>query len=413
MEEVSGSHLGWLFDQWVYGVGSPSVETSWTWRDGQLAVSLVQKANGAPFSAPVQIEIGPDLRREVWLGAGETRLVLDTDSAPPWVAVDPDRGVLARWNHRQEAESWLMQARQSPSPNARFEAIKKLGKESETDEIRGVLRDIALDAENHHTLRQAAVRSLGKLGSSDAVDAIVEAAGSEDRDVRETAVDTLGTAVSTPAILTRLSRLASHDRDATVRASAVAALAELAPSRGASMARSVLSRRDDDPRSIAHVTALRTLGTHGTAADFPLLLRHIDANKARDVRGAATHAAFARFGKEDEAFRERQRAQLAAPLVRALDDPDLRTRQGAVASLGRTYEPSAEAPLLRLASQTPVQRPDMADLARDAAALIRRGPPEDRDKDSQEDGEEAEDLERILQRLDDLQERLKRLEEWR
>jgi aminopeptidase N len=412
LEDVSGTHLGWLFDQWVYGVGAPSIETHWTWTDGELVVTLSQTTEGTPFSAPVAIEIGPDLRRTVWLGAGETRLVMSLDEAPKWVSVDPQHGVLATWEHTQDAESWLAQALESPTAGARLVAVSKLANETETDAIRSGLRTIALDADRHASLRRAALRSLRHLGSEVSVAVLLEAAGSENRHVREQAVDSLGEVVPTPEILTRLARIATHDLDATVRASAVAAMAELAPARGAALARSALSKRDEDPRSIEHVTALRTLGSHGTAADFPLLLRHINVRETRNVRSAASRAAMHRFREETDDFRDRERARLAAPLVRALVDVDLRTRQGAISQLGRTHEPSAEAALLRLASETDVLRPNMAALARDAAALIRSGPPAESDDERNSD-DEAQDLERMMERLDDLQDRLRRLEEWR
>jgi len=412
MEEVSGTHLGWLFDQWVYGVGAPTVKTSWKWNEGELVVTLKQTTEGSAFSAPVQIEVGPATQKEVWLGEGETRLVMDLEEPPPWVAVDPNRGVLATWEHEQEPGAWLAQAQETTSAHARIVAVQKLGEETETPEIRDALAAIVQDAEIDETLRRTAVRSLGKLGSAEAVDVILLAAGSEERTLRETAADTLGKAVSTKEILTRLARMATGDRDATVRASAVAAIAELDASRGAAMARSLLIKKDDTPRRVLHTTALRVLGTHGSAADFPLFLRHISPDRSRSVRGAATDAAMKRFGEEGESFQNRERSRLAAKLVEALNDPDLRTRQSAVANLGRTYEDSAEAALLRLASQTDVMRPDMAQHARDAAALIRRGPP-DEGGDKKTDDDEEEDVELLTERLDELQKRLKRLEEWR
>jgi aminopeptidase N len=409
LEEVSGTHLGWLFDQWVYGVGAPDVKTSWRWNEGELVVTLKQTTKATAFSAPVQIEIGPDILRTLWLGDGETRLVLDLDEAPPWVAVDPHGGVLARWEHEQETAAWIAQAQHTPSAHARIVAVEKLREETETPEIRTVLRDIALDTGIDDSLRKTAVYSLGELGSEEAVAAILEATGSDNRRVREAAVDTLGEAVSSREILARLARMASADPDAVVRASAVAASAELDSSRGAALARSALSKRDDSPRRIEHANALRVIGDHGTAADFPLLLRHISADRPRGVQGAASEAAMHRFGEEGEDFQERERSRLAAKLIVALDDIDLRTRQSAVAKLGKVGDDAAEAALLRMASQTQVRRPDMASLARDAASLIRRGQADGDD----EGADDEEDLELLNQRLDELQKRLKRLEEWR
>ncbi len=412
MEDVSGTHLGWLFDQWVYGVGAPKVASSWKWSEGELVVTLKQTTEGTPFSAPVQIEVGPDTLKEVWLGEGETRLVMELDEAPPWVAVDPNRGVLAKWDHKQEPGAWLAQVQGTTSAHARIVAVSKLGKETETPEILAALRDIAMDAKIDASLRRTAIHSIGELGSEQASTALLEAAGVEERTTREAAIDALGYAVSTKDILTRLARIASTDRDAVVRASAVAAIARLDHSRGAAMARSVLGKKDDSPNSIEHTAALRVLGEHGTAADFGLLLRHTGADRPSDVRGSAAGAALRRFKDEEEAFQDRERSRLSARLIPALEDPDLRTRQSAISHLGRAGDDAAEAALLRLASQTNVLRPDIAAQARDAAALIRRGKWK-RDGEEKDEEQEEEDIELLTQRLEELEERLKRLEDWR
>jgi aminopeptidase N len=64
MEEASGADLGWFFDQWVYGLGSPKIQVKQAYASNNrtltLTVSQVQKAGPlvpAAFRLPLEVEI--------------------------------------------------------------------------------------------------------------------------------------------------------------------------------------------------------------------------------------------------------------------------------------------------------------------------------------------------------------------
>ena len=63
MEETSGHDLGWFFDQWVYGIGSPKLTVAPVWDAASktltLTVTQTQKVGGlnvAAYRLPMNIE---------------------------------------------------------------------------------------------------------------------------------------------------------------------------------------------------------------------------------------------------------------------------------------------------------------------------------------------------------------------
>src|SRR5690606_13331967 len=121
----------------------------------------------------------------------------------------------------------------------------------------------------------------------------------------------------------------------------------------------------------------------------------------RDARHTAARAAAAILEREGAAG-----APLEQRLIPLLDDRDLRDRQLAVALLAKVGDRRGEAALRAMARSTTVVQPDLASAALDAAHAIR----------TREPGVEpapGEDLQRLMERLEELEARLERLETWR
>jgi len=104
MEEASGADLGWFFDQWVYGIGSPKLTVKQAFNAGSrihtLTVSQTQKLDKLTppaFRLPLELEIHSgkdvitekiDLRKRVEtfrfkVPARPKKLVLDKDEKIP------------------------------------------------------------------------------------------------------------------------------------------------------------------------------------------------------------------------------------------------------------------------------------------------------------------------------------------
>ncbi|MCO4745739.1 MAG: M1 family metallopeptidase [Proteobacteria bacterium] len=403
LEEESGQHLGWLFDTWVHDVGVPELKTRWAHADGVLTVTISQGERS--WHAPVQIEVGSAeeaTTRVVWLSAGETQLVLDLDKAPLYVAVDPQGGVLARWDQTQSAEAWAAQARFATTPYARLAAFDAIGAGHATEDGVDALVE-ALRTDEHAEYRAFAARALGKLGTADVTDPLVDALDDRDERLRAAAVEALGL-MPKDGVIAHV-RSALRDESALVRATALTALGKLDPANAAEVARKRLDGKDTSQRRRVHDAALTVLGEHGTGADLALIRGYLSTDTPTPLLRTAVTAATKRVAELDDNRADKQRARLAPTLEARLYDLDYRARQAAIRGLRSLGTTSSRAALLTLASDTEVEA--LAKLAREtAAAILTRGT-----ADAQPTP--VEDSEGLGDRIDDLEKRLEDLERWR
>jgi hypothetical protein len=101
LEEASGRDLRPYFERWIYDTGSASIRwAASTQRTGAgFRTTVVVRAEGIPGPLPLQIAVttsaGPEAR-SVTLGASGGSWTIDTVEKPRRVAVNDDRGLLAR-----------------------------------------------------------------------------------------------------------------------------------------------------------------------------------------------------------------------------------------------------------------------------------------------------------------------------
>jgi aminopeptidase N len=98
MEEVSGTDLGWFFQQWVYRAGSPVVEGGWSFDPAarKITVELAQTQPGDAYRLPLEIGIkGQRMRIEkIEMAARQQKFELAADQAPSAVDLDPNTWML-------------------------------------------------------------------------------------------------------------------------------------------------------------------------------------------------------------------------------------------------------------------------------------------------------------------------------
>lgn len=407
LEDSSGKHLGWLFDQWVTGTGNAALTTRHRFDGSRLEITIDQATDRPAFVAPVEVEIGTPgaepVLHHLWLDAGTTRLVIPTDQAPAYVAINPRGGLLAEWSHDQAPGAWAAQARHSAHPYARLVAIAALGR-AEADD--GALRAlIALLDEPAPTIRAAAAAALGQTRQAGASEALFAALSDPSGAVRGAAARALGV-LGDPEQLRALQGLARSDPDPHVCGEALRALAQLEPDAGRAQARTWLLRPDPSSRGERHRAASDVLSEHGRSSDLASLLPRIEEARTPERQlWAAAEAAVAiasELQPDDPA-----RARLASRLEPLLDSPSVRLRSAGIGWLGRVGASRSEAVLIRFARANQVAWRDLSARALDAAAVIRAGaaqpPPEVPDPD----------LERLRQEVEALSERLEALERFR
>lgn len=404
LEDRSGQHLGWFFDQYVHGVGIPSIASRWHWEDGQLTITLTQTTEGTPFEMPVQVSWA-DQTRTVWLGDGEARIVTEFTEAPPFVAVDPLNGVLAHWTRTQEPQAWARQAVGGPTVQSRLNAARALASGDDASAAEGALATVLLNAEENRRVRQVAAESLGALKTEGAGMTLLRALETDDAYLRESVVGALGALEGADRWASPLLTVARTDPDPSVRTAALDALGNHDAQRAGAEARRWLASADRNPHQPLHAGALAAMERHAFRTDLGLLIERTRARHGRSVRRNAALALTSMYGRQDDGWRDNHRRKTDAALIPWLDDPDIRIRQQAISTLGAIGGNRAESALERFAATNEVVSPDLSRAALDAAALIRMGQDE-----SEEPVPDAE-LERIQQRLKDLEERLSRMEE--
>lgn len=350
MEAASGQELGWFFQQWVDLPYVPELTVSSRWADGGLTVTVAQATGAArpAYTLPVEVEVAGELHR-AWLTGEDVELRVPMAAPPAYVAFDPRGGVLAKVEQEQDPSAWEAQLA-SAHPYARFVAIEALGETARTEPLAA----LAGDARAARDLRRAAIVA---LGAQRATAALLPLVGEPDEELRGAVFTALGQGVGKDAVpaLTKATREANPD----LAGQALTALARLDGPAAAKLARTAVRRTGlDDTRLVG--AAAGVLGEHGDPADLALLLKVTgpDRNRVTSLGAAARLA-----GRQDPGQgRDALLRQVARAAEACLDDPDQRTREGAVAILGEVGD---EATVSRLEAW---RRTRTTDDARDAAA---------------------------------------------
>jgi hypothetical protein len=102
-EQVSGTELGWFFDQWIYGGGAPTYQYGWRHHEvnGQhyLELALDQNQQESAFEMPVTIatiELGERHEYTVLNDARNEHVLVLVSGPVDSVELDPDEWILTR-----------------------------------------------------------------------------------------------------------------------------------------------------------------------------------------------------------------------------------------------------------------------------------------------------------------------------
>lgn len=406
LEDVSGKHLGWLFDQWVYRPGAPDMKVTHSFHAAEeenpatVEVVLTQGDHDPAWIFPVTVEIGTadtSKRRTVWVDRAVTKVVLDVEAPPSWVMADPEQTVIASWDQKQSRDQWMAAMAQAPSWHTRLAAMSALSKLEEGDQlpfIRAAAAWVA-DPELDRDVRRQAAEALGARVMPESAAALVELRSVEPASVRASVMSALGKqAGDEPRAALRTA--AARDEAAQVRAAALTALSTLDEDSALKLARTRL--RDAPP---VREAALKVLGRHGDIKDLKRILPFLDGARTRGVRSAATREAWELVSRHPDDEGARTRASRAIDML--LDSGDVRMRARAIQALGQIGDAESARRLQAYAANTLLTT--HREWALDAARRIRsdeRPPPKPPGKD---------DLERLGERIDAIKKRLDEIEQ--
>jgi aminopeptidase N len=100
MEEVSGTDLGWFFQQWLYRAGSPAVEGAWTYNaeSKKIELELAQTQAGDVFRLPLDVSVSaqnaPPKIEKIELTAEQQKFEIASEKEPASVELDPNVWIL-------------------------------------------------------------------------------------------------------------------------------------------------------------------------------------------------------------------------------------------------------------------------------------------------------------------------------
>ena len=209
MEEKSGLSLEGYFDQAFFKAGHPEFEVGYSWDEAtstaEVAVKQAQATDEMTpvFSLPCDIAFyapgaagsaknGGRLVKQVRLGSREERFHFELPWKPTIVEFDPEERLLKKVKFEKPVSMLFAQLEASVDASSRRRAAEGLASFSGSPEVVQALERAARREGDHFSVRSEAAKSLGKIGTRDALDALLGLSGLTNRRVRRAVVAALG-----------------------------------------------------------------------------------------------------------------------------------------------------------------------------------------------------------------------------
>ena len=229
LERVSGRSLERFFDSWVYRPGHPDLKVKVSWDDGLLSVSVKQAqklGDTALFHFELDLEIGlrsgEVVRHQKSVSSASDTFVVQLAERPAYVAFDPDLRVLGELSFDAPGDMLRAQLGKATRAISRVRAAEALSRRDDPPTIRELASCLAKSKEMW-MVRAEAARSLGKIRSDEAFQALAENAGADHPKVRRAVAAALGNFRTAEAAKV-LEKRAKHDPSYLVEAESVRAL---------------------------------------------------------------------------------------------------------------------------------------------------------------------------------------------
>jgi aminopeptidase N len=207
LEEKSGLTLEGYFEQFFFKAGHPEFEVTYSWehstRLAEVRVKETQKTDDLTpiFSLPCEIVfyvpasstggVASRRARRVQLRAPEETFHFQLEEKPTIVEFDPQERLLKKVKFEKSVSLLLNQLEGSSDASSRRRAAEGLSSFKMDAQVVVALED-ALRKEQHYSVRAEAATSLGKIGSKEALDALLRLSNVSHRRVRRAVVAALG-----------------------------------------------------------------------------------------------------------------------------------------------------------------------------------------------------------------------------
>ncbi len=309
-EELSGKPLDKFFDQWLYHGGLPELKVTYKWhakdRLAQVTIEQTQETSDDVllFEFPTKLRFvvdGKAIDESIEVKKKTQDFFVRLPAEPQIVRFDPEYSVLALVDFKLPDKMLRAQLEQKSDLIGRLLACEALGKR-ETKASVAALKDAAR-ARRLYGVRQSAAMALAKIGTKEAVDALVDAVDQDDARVRRIVVLELASCYR-DAVREKLIQVVSTEKNPAVVAAAVSGLGKYQGEDAVKALRQALADDSFNHEPVAAAfLAIRDLGSPSLAADLMKTIKDREQEiDARDLaEGMVTLAKISQRGRRQRA----------------------------------------------------------------------------------------------------------------
>jgi aminopeptidase N len=172
-EEVSGEDLNWFFDQWFFASGHPQLTFAYGYDEGlkQVTIDVSQNqnlANTPLYKLPITVDIytGSEIiSKNIIISKKSEAFTFEVPTKPLLVNVDAEKMLLCTKRDLHEMEEWIYLYKHGKLFMDRYEAIKAIGSNYNTNSNEAKVIVEALDDVNKN-VRLLALRQLDPFVNS-------------------------------------------------------------------------------------------------------------------------------------------------------------------------------------------------------------------------------------------------------
>jgi aminopeptidase N len=369
--EATGRNIDWLFDQYVYRGGHPSLKLAFEWDDGakqaKLSVQQTQdEKDSSIFRLPVTVAFTVDGKEHsfaVEVSEKSHNFFFALPGKPDMVRFDPGHNFLKTVEFKRGKDMLAYQLKHDDDVRGRIDAARELAKLN-TQQAADALKDAVLK-DKFWGVQAEAARALGTMRSEIALKALLACTNVRHPKARRGVMAALGQFRDDRAADALIAVLRKGDASYYVEGAAAQALGQTRSAKAFDVLSKVAMKKES-MNDVIRSSALLGFTELKDERALPTAIEWTKRGKSNPVRGVAA-SALGKLGLLSDKARE----QAYDRLVELLPDEWLRVRLNAVAGLAELKEMKAVGELNRTVDRDLDGRVIRA--AREAIVRLREG----------------------------------------
>jgi aminopeptidase N len=192
LEEISGQDLEYFFDEWLYSPGFPEYNASYNWNHGQKLVELGLEQTNAGidqtplFTTPIEIRFsfknGSQAFKKIRMHDKKCHFFFSFEEPPVNVNIDPKNWILKKLKFSKPKEMHVYQLHNDENVMERVRAAQELASFPTGEVIEALCKSI--DSDKFWAVELEAAKSLGKIGTREALARLLERVNHKDHRTR-------------------------------------------------------------------------------------------------------------------------------------------------------------------------------------------------------------------------------------